>query len=70
MFNLDKIIKYLSEEVKHEGGILHIEHPSHRVFDGHKPAIHALNTLRGAATGQHPVSRKIDDKMSFQAVRS
>lgn len=69
MFNLDKIIKYLSEEVKHEGGILHIEHPSHRVFDGHKPAIHALNTLRGAATGQHPVSRKIDDKMSFQAVR-
>lgn len=69
MFNLDKIIKFLTEEVKHEGGILHIEHPAHRTFDGKSAANHALNTIRGVATGRFHTSTKVDDGMSFQVVR-
>jgi hypothetical protein len=53
-------------EAKEVAGILHIEHPSDRSFDGHKEAHHALKTLRGVAMGRTPITRKIDDKMSFQ----
>jgi hypothetical protein len=56
-------------EAKEGGGILHIEHPSDRSFDGHKEAHHALKTIRGVATGRTPVTRKIDDKMSFHVKR-
>ena len=56
-------------EAKEGGGILHIEHPSDRSFDGKKEANHALTTLRGVAMGRTPVTRKIDDKMSFQVKR-
>ena len=56
-------------EAKKPGGILHIEHPSDLTFDGHKHAKHALTTLRGVAMGRTPVTRKIDDKMSFQVKR-
>jgi hypothetical protein len=60
----------LTEATKKEApGILHIEHPSDRLFDGTKEANHALKTLRGVALSRTPVTRKIDDKMSFQAIR-
>lgn len=60
----------LTEAAKKEApGIQHIEHPSDRLFDGPKEAQHALKTLRGVALGRTPVTRKIDDKMSFQAIR-
>ncbi len=57
---------FLVEAAKDAPGIIHIEHPSDRTFDGHKEAHHALTTLRGVAMGRTPVTRKIDDKMSFQ----
>jgi len=50
-------------------GIQHLEHPSDRTFDGSKPASQALTALRGVALGRSPITRKIDDKMSFQIVR-
>jgi hypothetical protein len=52
-------------EAKNAPGIQHIEHPSDRSFDGHQAANHALKTLRGVAMGRTPITRKIDDKMSF-----
>ena len=52
-------------EAKQPVGIQHIEHPSDRSFDGHQAARHALTTLRGVAMGRTPLTRKIDDKMSF-----
>lgn len=55
---------YLTE-AKQAVGIQHIEHPSDRSFDGQKAAQHALTTLRGVAMGRTPVTRKIDDRMSF-----
>ena len=54
---------------KKPGGILHIEHPSDQTFNGQKEAAHALKTLRGVALGRTPITRKIDDKMSFQVKR-
>lgn len=51
-------------------GILHLEHPSDRVFDGKDAAEHAHKTLVDVAAGQAPLTRKIDDRVSFQAIRT
>lgn len=58
------------QEAVHAGGIQHIEHPSDRSFDGKDSAHHAMATLRGALRGHEPMTRKIDDKMSFQMIRN
>ena len=63
-------LSFLSEAVEHVGGIQHIEHPSDRTFDGKDAAQHAVNTLRSAATGSSPISRKIDDKMSYNVIKT
>lgn len=60
---------FLKEEKKPTAGIAHIEHPSDRSFDGADAAQHALSTLRGVSAGTVPITRKIDDKMSFHAIR-
>lgn len=59
---------YITESAK-GGGIQHLEHPSDRTFDNEKAAKQALSTLRGVALGRTPITRKIDDKMSFQIKR-
>ena len=68
MFNLKS---FLIESVKTPtaGGIQHIEHPSDRTFDGEDAARQAISTLRGAATGSTPITRKIDDRMSYQVIK-
>lgn len=57
-------------EATHIGGIAHIEHPSDRSFDSKEAAHHALETLRGVAHGKTPITRKIDDRMSFHVIRT
>ena len=52
-----------------KGGILHLEHPSDLHFDGEEGSLHALKTLRGVANGATPLTRKIDDKVSFQLIK-
>lgn len=59
----------LISEAKTTGGILHIDHPADRSFRGKRLASQALSTIRGVAIGRTKVSRKIDDKMSFQVIR-
>jgi hypothetical protein len=62
--------QYLFESVKTPaGGIQHIEHPSDRTFDGEEATKHAIDTLRGATKGSVSLSRKIDDKLSYQVKR-
>ena len=62
--------QYLFESVKTPaGGIQHIEHPSDRTYDGEEATKHAIDTLRGATKGSVSLSRKIDDKMSYQVKR-
>lgn len=63
--------QFLTEATtKLAGGIQHLEHPSDRTFDSPEAAHHAVKTLKGVVSGKTPVTRKIDDKMSFQAVRT
>lgn len=52
------------------GGIQHLEHPSDQTFNGPEAANHAVSTLKGIVAGKTPITRKIDDKMSFQAIRT
>ena len=63
-----KFSAFLTEATK-AVGIQHLEHPSDRTFDGPKEASQALTALRGVALGRTSITRKIDDKMSFQIVR-
>jgi hypothetical protein len=59
---------YLTE-AKEAPGIMHTEHVADRTFDGEKEAKHAVRTLTGVVQGKTPITRKIDDKMSFQVKR-
>jgi hypothetical protein len=61
---------FLTESAKLTGGIQHLEHPADRTFDSPEAAHHAVSTLKGVVSGKTPITRKIDDKMSFQAVRT
>lgn len=63
-------LKQFLSEATHVGGIQHIEHPSDRSFDSKDAARHALSTLRGVLRGKTPITRKIDDKMSYQVIRN
>ena len=63
-----RFISFLAEATQ-QRGIAHIEHPSDRSFDGPDAAHHALNTIKSVASGKTPITRKIDDKMSYQAIR-
>jgi Family of unknown function (DUF6267) len=60
---------FLTEAKSEVGGILHLEHPADRLFDGPEATAHAIKTLKGIASGRVPITRKIDDKMSFQVIR-
>ena len=63
--------QFLTEATaKLAGGIQHLEHPADRTFDSPEAAHHAVSTLKGIVSGKTPITRKIDDKMSFQAVRT
>jgi len=61
--------KFFLIEGSPAGGIQHIEHPADRTFDGHDAAQHAIDTLKGATESSTPISRKIDDKLSYQVMR-
>ena len=63
-----RFTSFLAEATK-QRGISHIEHPADRTFDGADAAHHALNTIKGVSSGKTPITRKIDDKMSYQAIR-
>lgn len=60
---------FLSEKSE-APGIQHIEHPSDRIFDGKDAAIDALNTIKSVSNGKADLTRKIDDRVSFQAIRT
>ena len=62
--------EFIVESSKKEvPGIIHTEHVSDRTFDGSEEAHHAVNTLSGVVKNEIPITRKIDDKMSFQVKR-
>lgn len=68
MLGFQSYVQVLLDEAA-KGGILHLEHPSDLNFDGEEGSLHALNTLRGVANGKTPLTRKIDDRVSFQLIK-
>lgn len=67
--NLIKFTEFLFE-ANEQVGIQHLEHPSDLSFDGNKSAHNAIKTLKSVVSGKSDITRKIDDKMSFQAIRT
>ena len=53
-----------------EDGISHSDHAADLSFRGKSQARHALRLLRGVATGSVPVTEKMDDKISFHAIKT
>lgn len=56
--------------ISESAGIGHIEHPSDLVFDSRQAGQRAIDTVRGVASGTSPVTRKIDDRVSFHVLRT
>lgn len=69
-FYMLNLKNFVLESVKTpQPGIGHLEHSSDLTFDGKERADHAVNTLSGVLNGNTPVTRKIDDKMSYQVIK-
>ena len=62
--------EFIAEAKTQAPGIQHLEHPADRTFDGRKATHAAIKTLKGVVSSRIPITRKIDDKMSYQAVRT
>lgn len=71
MFGFKQYIPLLIEQKKPVRGILHLPHPSEAAFDTRKSAVGStLSKIQGVISGRAPITRKIDDRMSFQAIRT
>ena len=66
---MKSFIGFLTEKSE-APGIQHIEHPADRIFDGKDAAKHALSTVSNVANKRGDISRKLDDRMSFQVVKT
>jgi hypothetical protein len=73
MFGFKQYIP-LTEEVKPKSaarGIQHLPHPFESAFHARRGAIgSALSKIQGVVSGRTPVTRKIDDRMSFQVTKT
>jgi len=71
MFGFRQFIPFLTEAKKPVRGILHLPHPSESAFASRKGAVGStLSKIQGVINGKHPITRKIDDRMSFQTIRT
>ena len=71
MFGFKQYIPLITEQKKPVRGILHLPHPSEAAFNTRKGAVGStLSKIQGVISGRHPITRKIDDRMSFQAIRT
>ena len=71
MFGFKQLIPLLTEQKKPVRGIQHLPHPSESAFGARKGAVGStLSKIQGVINGRAPITRKIDDRMSFQAIRT
>lgn len=71
MFGFKQYIPLLTEQKKPARGIQHLPHPSESAFHARRGAVSsALSKIQGVINGRTPITRKIDDRMSFQAIRT
>ena len=70
MFGFRQFIP-LNEQKKPARGIQHLPHPAESAFATRRGAVgSALSKIQGVISGRTPITRKIDDRMSFQAIRT
>ena len=61
----------LTEQKAAARGIQHLPHPAESAFQNSKGAIgSALSNISGVVSGRAPLTRKIDDRMSFQVIKT
>jgi len=71
MFGFKQYSPLLTEAKKPVRGILHLPHPSESAFASRKGAVGStLSKIQGVISGRAPLTRKIDDRMSFQVIRT
>lgn len=70
MFGFRQFIP-LTEQKTSARGIQHLPHPAESAFAPRKGAVgSALSNISSAISGRAPLTRKIDDRMSFQVIKT
>ena len=70
MFGFKQYIPFLTEQKAPARGIQHLPHPAESAFNTKKSAVGgALSKLHSVISGRAPITKKIDDKMSFQVIK-
>lgn len=70
MFGFKQYLPLLTEQTKARG-IQHLPHPAESAFHARPGAVSStLSKIQGVASGRTPITRKIDDRMSFQVVKT
>lgn len=71
MFGFKQYIPFLTEQKAPARGIQHLPHAFEAAFHARRGAVgSAISSIQGVISGRTPITRKIDDRMSFQAVRT
>lgn len=71
MFGFKQYIPFLTEQKAAARGIQHLPHAFEAAFHARRGAVgSAISSIQGVISGRTPITRKIDDRMSFQAVRT
>jgi len=71
MFGFKQYIPFLTEQKAPARGIQHLPHPAESAFNTKKSAVgSSLSKIQGVINGRAPITRKIDDRMSFQVVKT
>jgi hypothetical protein len=68
MFGFRQYTPLLVEQKKPVRGIQHLPHPAEAAFSTRKGAVGSK--IQGVINGRTPITRKIDDRMSFQTIRT
>ncbi|HBT92677.1 MAG TPA: hypothetical protein DEB23_00130 [Chitinophagaceae bacterium] len=71
MFSFKQYAVLISEEKTPARGIQHLPHPAEAAFQSNRGAVgSSLSKIQGVLSGRSPITRKIDDRMSFQVIKT
>ncbi len=71
MFGFKQYIPFLTEQKAPARGIQHLPHAFEPTLHANRGGVNkAISSIQGVISGRTPMTRKIDDRMSFQAIRT
>jgi hypothetical protein len=71
MFSFKQYAVLISEEKTPARGIQHLPHPAESAFQSNRGAVgSSLSKIQGVLSGRSSITRKIDDRMSFQVIKT